>query len=1296
MSDYEMWQPPKMAAADAVKEMQARVDAVKAAAVDGKVPKDRSTTFDYIEKELKSRIMIFDGAMGTMVQMQSPPLQEEDFRGEVLKDHGLPQKGNNDVLTLTRPDIVYKIHRQYLEAGSDFIETNTFSGTFIAQADYGLEEYVYQLNRDGAILASLACKDAEAADGRRRLVAGAMGPTNRTLSISPSVEKPEFRNCSFDELVKAYGEQARGLLDGGADILLVETIFDTLNAKAALFSIDLLFSEGGYERVPIFISGTITDRSGRTLSGQTAEAFCISVEHANPMAIGLNCALGAEDMRPHIADISAHSENFVLCYPNAGLPNAMGGYDESPEETGGYVTEFAESGLVNIVGGCCGTTPRHIHAMAQGMKTTKPRVPVKGKHVGKTMMSGLEPMLIKPGQDSYCNIGERCNVAGSRKFLRLIKEDKYDEALAIAKSQVENGAQIIDLNFDEGMLNGVAAMTRFCNLIASEPDIAKVPLCIDSSDFSVVQAGLKCTQGKCLVNSISLKNGEEQFIKDAEIVKRFGASVVVMAFDEKGQAAVEDEKVRICARSYDILVNRVGMNPADIVFDPNILTIATGMEEHDGYAKDFIHALERIKKECPHCRISGGVSNVSFSFRGMNTVREAMHSVFLYYAIKVGMDMGIVNAGAMPVYEDIEPKLRDLCEELIWARDPEGTEKLLAYAQAMGPDAKKKVVSDEWRSLSVQERLKKSLIDGNDKYVVADTEEARSDQVTYPQPLNVIEGPLMAGMSTVGDLFGAGKMFLPQVIKSARVMKKAVAHLIPFMEEERAKKYKELGIDPATAPESDMYNGTVVIATVKGDVHDIGKNIVGVVLGCNNFKVVDLGVMCPVAKIMAAVKEHNADVLGLSGLITPSLDEMITVAKEMERLGLKIPLLIGGATTSQMHTAVKIEPKYTGSQAIHVLDASKAVTVVSQLLDEELSEAYREDIAEEYEEIREDYLDSLADRKYKTLEEARTQKYTIDFSKHPTPKPNLLGSKSFKDVNMSDLVPYIDWKPFFEVWQLRGKYPNRSYPRIFNDKDVGGEAKKLFDDAQKMLKRIVDEKILSASGCVGIYPANTVDEDDIALYTDEARQEEAGRLHGIREQAEKVDLSDPYYCLSDFVAPKETGVPDWIGMFAVSCGFGTEEACKEYEADHDDYSVIMLKAIADRLAEAFAEKLHEEVRKEYWGYAADEALDVNDLISLKYQGIRPAPGYPSQPDHTEKSFMWKHMNIEAETGISLTDSLAMEPAASVSGLLFAHPKSQYFATGKITADQVKSYAARKGVDVPTTERWLAPILGYEP
>lgn len=1258
-----------------------------AGAVPGRVMQN-----EYIGETLKKRIMVFDGGMGTMIQMEG--LSEDDFRCARHKDHTHPLQGNNDVLVFSRPDLIYKIHRQYLDAGADFIETNTFSGTTIAQGDYALEHEIYALNKTAAVLARMACDDQEKFDGRKRLVAGSIGPTNRTLSISPSVEQPEFRNCTFDELIKAYTEQAEALLDGGADVLLVETIFDTLNAKACLFALDLLFVRG-YPKVPIFISGTITDRSGRTLSGQTAEAFAISVEHSDPMCIGLNCALGAADMRPHIADIAAHSEAYVICYPNAGLPNAMGGYDETPAETAGFVREFATAGLVNIVGGCCGTTPDHIRAIAEGVADVAPRDPGADKHHLQTLMSGLEKFQMDPNVASFVNIGERCNVAGSRKFLRLIKTGKFDEALAIAKEQVDNGAQIIDLNFDEGMLDGPAAMEKFCCLIASEPDISRVPLCIDSSNFAVVEAGLKCSQGKCVVNSISLKNGEEDFIEKARTVKRYGASVVVMAFDEVGQAAGEDDKVRICKRSYDLMVGpKVGFNPNDIIFDPNILTIATGLDEHRNYGKDFIYALTRIKKECPGCRISGGVSNLSFAFRGMNTVREAMHSVFLFHAIKAGMDMGIVNAGAMPVYSDIPDDLRELCESLVWNTDADGTDKLLEYAQKMGPDAKKIVVSDEWRSLSVQERLKKSLIDGNDKFVVEDTAEAKMNTELYPKPLNVIEGPLMAGMSVVGDLFGAGKMFLPQVIKSARVMKKAVAYLIPFMEAEREAALAAAGLDPTAADDSDMYNGTVVMATVKGDVHDIGKNIVGVVLGCNNYKVVDIGVMCSVAKILAAAKEHKADIIGLSGLITPSLDEMITVAKEMERVGLDIPLLIGGATTSKMHTAVKIEPKYK-NPVIHVLDASKAVTVVSSLLDENQKEGYCDDITEEYEEIREEYLDSLADRKYKTITVAREKKMRIDFKTQPGPKPNLVGTKVFTNMDISKLADYIDWKPFFEVWQLRGRYPNRAYPKIFDDETVGVEAKKVFDDAQDMLRKIIDGKLLVAKGIVGIYPANTVDDDDIAVYTDETRATEAGRLFGLRQQAEKLDPTDPYICISDMIAPKETDIPDYIGMFAVSCGFGTDKMCADFEKDHDDYSVIMAKAIADRLAEAYAELIHEEVRKEYWGYAAEETLDAKAMHQLKYQGIRPAPGYPSQPDHTEKKFMWKHMDVEAKTGIQLTDSLAMFPAASVSGLLFAHPKSEYFAVGKITADQVESYAARKSVDKATSERWLGPILGYE-
>lgn len=1058
-----------------------------------------------------------------MVQQFRPPLHEEDFRGDEWADHHKPLKGNNDMLSLTRPDVIYGIHRAYLEAGADFLETNTFSGTTIAQADYALEDAVYRINRESAILAGLAARDVEAAGHGKKYVAGAIGPTNRTLSISPSVEKPEFRNVTFKELVKAYSQQARALLDGGVDVLLVETIFDTANAKAALYALDVLFTEEGYERVPIFISGTITDRSGRTLSGQTPEAFTISVSHSDPTAIGLNCALGATDMRPFIEEIANFTSHYVICYPNAGLPNAMGGYDETPETTAGFVREFAMAGLVNIVGGCCGTTPGHIGAIAKAVADVKPRVRPGVRHEGFTLLSGLEKMAMAPKLDSFINIGERCNVAGSRKFLRLIKEGNYEEALSIALTQVENGAQILDINMDEGMLDGVAAMRKFCNLIASEPSISKVPLCIDSSNFDVVVAGLECVQGKCVVNSISLKVGEEKFLEQAKIVRRFGAACVVMAFDEEGQAATMEDKVRICTRSYKLLVEKANFNPTDIIFDPNILTIATGMEEHNGYGEDFVKCIKPIKENCPGCRISGGVSNFSFSFRGMNVVRESMHSVFLYHAIQAGMDMGIVNAGAMPIYADIPKELLEMCENLLWNKDPEGTEKLLDYAKSMGPEAKKKVVDDKWRSLSVQERLQHGLINGIDKFVVDDTEEARSDLTSYPRPLNVIEGPLMDGMAIVGELFGAGKMFLPQVIKSARVMKKAVAHLIPFMEKERDEANKLLLEGGGEIDESTMYNGTVVLATVKGDVHDIGKNIVGVVLGCNNYKVIDLGVMVPSPKILAAVQEHNADILGLSGLITPSLDEMIQVAKDMKRVGMKVPLLIGGATTSKMHTAVKISQKYD-NPVVHVLDASKAVVVVSALLEAAQKEVYAEEIAEEYEEIREEYLDSLADRKYRTVSEARDQKFTIDFKTQASPKPNFIGVKDFADADLSEIAKYIDWKPFFEVWQLRGKYPNRAYPRIFDDETVGVEARKLFDDAEAMLKDIIENKKLVAKGVMAIYPAAQVDEDDIAVYEDEEKTKEIGRYYGLRQQAEKMDPYDPYYCVSDFIAPKDSGV----------------------------------------------------------------------------------------------------------------------------------------------------------------------------
>ncbi|XP_071078778.1 methionine synthase-like isoform X1 [Haliotis cracherodii] len=1241
---------------------------------------------DQIAKTLQERIMVFDGGMGTMIQQLR--LEEEDFRGEELANHPKSLKGNNDLLSITKPQAIYQIHKDYLEAGADFVETNTFSGTRVAQADYGLEELVYRLNFESAKLAQRACDDVTRDTGVRRYVAGAMGPTNRTLSISPSVERPDFRNVTFNELVEAYSEQARGLLDGGADVLLVETIFDTANSKAALFGIEEIFASG-YKRCPIFISGTIVDKSGRTLSGQTTEAFIISVSHSEPMCLGLNCALGAAEMRPFIESVSNNTTAYVICYPNAGLPNTFGDYDETPEMTGSQLKEFAKAGMVNIVGGCCGTTPAHIKAIAEAVKKFKPRVPPSSLHEGYMLLSGLEPSHIGP-HTNFVNIGERCNVAGSKRFCRLIKNGNYEEALSVAKLQVENGAQILDINMDEGMLDGVAAMKKFVNLISSEPDIAKVPLCIDSSNFAVVEAGLMCTQGKCIVNSISLKEGVEDFKTKARKVKQYGAAVVVMAFDEQGQATDFQRKADICTRSYNILVDEVGFNPNDIIFDPNILTIATGIEEHNEYGIDFIKATQIIKKTLPGARVSGGVSNFSFSFRGKETIREAMHSVFLYHAIKAGMDMGIVNAGCLPVYDDIDKTLLELCENLLWNKDPEGTEKLLVFAESMGAGAKKIVVSDEWRSLSVEERLKHSLVKGIDKYVVEDTEEARCNKDLYPRPLNVIERPLMDGMSVVGDLFGAGKMFLPQVIKSARVMKKAVAHLIPFMEEERAANQQNSGGGDDLA---SAYVGTVVLATVKGDVHDIGKNIVGVVLGCNNYKVIDLGVMTPCEKILETAIQEKADIVGLSGLITPSLEEMIHVAKEMDRIGMKLPLLIGGATTSKQHTAVKIAPRYK-QPTIHVLDASKSVVVCSALMDETAFEEYTEDISEEYEEIRTEHYDSLKERRFLKLSTAQDKGMNMDWVADTKPiQPTFFGVKKFEDYDLSRLLPYIDWKPFFDVWQLRGKYPNRGYPKIFNDKDVGGEAKKVFDEAQTMLEKIVKEKKLKARGVIAFYRANSV-RDDIEVYDDNGEKIET--LYGLRQQAEKEpQATDPYLCLSDFVAPKTSGVEDYIGLFAVSTGFGTTEMCQQFTAQYDDYSIIMAKALADRLAEAYAEEMHERVRKEFWGYCTDESMSAQDLHKIKYQGIRPAPGYPSQPDHTEKQTMWRLLDADS-VGIKLTESLAMDPAASVSGLYFANPCSSYFAVGKVDKEQVQDYAERKKTDVREVERWLAPVLAYEP
>uniref|UniRef100_A0A8C0VKS6 Methionine synthase n=1 Tax=Cyanistes caeruleus TaxID=156563 RepID=A0A8C0VKS6_CYACU len=1201
---------------------------------------------DEIEAILQERIMVLDGGMGTMIQQHA--LTEEHFRGHEFKDHSRPLKGNNDLLSITQPDIICDIHKEYLLSGADIIETNTFSSTRVAQADYGLEHLVRMLKYLHIKILIM------------RYVAGAMGPTNRTLSVSPSVERPDYRNITFDELVEAYTEQAKGLLDGGVDILLVETIFDTANAKAALFALQKLF-EKEYASRPIFVSGTIVDKSGRTLSGQTGEAFVISVSHSKPLCIGLNCALGAVEMRPFIETIGKCTTAYIICYPNAGLPNTFGGYDETPEVTAKHIKNFALDGLVNIVGGCCGTTPAHIRKIAEAVKFCKPRVPPSLSQ-GYMLLSGLEPFRIGP-YTNFVNIGERCNVAGSRKFAKLIMAGNYEEALSVAKLQAEMGAQILDINMDDGMLDGPTAMTRFCNLISSEPDIAKVPLCIDSSNFSVIEAGLKCCQGKCIVNSISLKEGEEDFLEKARKIKLYGAAVVVMAFDEVGQATETETKIAVCSRAYHLLVEKVHFNPNDIIFDPNILTIGTGMEEHNLYAINFINATKTIKETLPGARISGGLSNLSFSFRGMDAIREAMHGVFLYHAIKYGMDMGIVNAGNLPVYDDIHKELLQLCENLIWNKDPDATEKLLHYAQNHAQGGKKVVQTDEWRKGSVEERLEYALIKGIEKYVTADTEEARLNQEKYPRPLNVIEGPLMNGMKIVGDLFGAGKMFLPQVIKSARVMKKAVGHLIPYMEKEREERRAEQG----SREEEDPYQGTIVLATVKGDVHDIGKNIVGVVLGCNNFRVIDLGVMTPCDKILRAAVENKADIIGLSGLITPSLDEMIFVAKEMERLAIKIPLLIGGATTSKTHTAVKIAPRYS-APVVHVLDASKSVVVFMCLKCGVLKLTF----------IRKGFHNDW-------------------LSGNIPVKPKFIGTKVFEDYDLGRLVEYIDWKPFFDVWQLRGKYPNRSFPKIFNDKTVGEEAKRVYNDAQDLLKTLINEKKLQARGVVGFWPAQSV-QDDIYLYAVEeavGSSEPVAKFYGLRQQAEKDSAcTDPYYCLSDFIAPLDSGICDYLGLFAVAC-FGVDDLCSEFRKQDDEYNIIMVKALGDRLAEAFAEELHERVRREFWAYSSSEQLDLSSLRKIKYEGIRPAPGYPSQPDHTEKLTMWKLANIEETTGIGLTESLAMIPASAVSGLYFSSPNSKYFAVGKICKDQVEDYALRKNLSVAEVEKWLEPILGYD-
>lgn len=1249
----------------------------------------------YLESEMQKRIMVIDGAMGTTIQQYK--FTEADFRGDRWKDIDQELKGNNDLLVFTQPDTIRDIHKRYFMAGADMVETNTFSGTWIAQADYKMEEIVYELNKTAAALAVDAAKEVTALQPHKpRLVCGAIGPTNRTLSISPSVEDPGFRNCTWDEVVGAYKEQVRGLIDGGVHILLVETIFDTLNAKAALFAIDEYFEESGCPKLPVIISGTIVDMSGRTLSGQTTEAFYVSVAHSKPLCIGLNCALGASQMLPFMQAIAGCAECFVHSYPNAGLPNAMGGYDDTPQMFADAVRQFAELGLVNMLGGCCGTTPEHIGALAQMLEKENFKPHVRNPPCDKMRLSGLEAITCDTNL-GFINIGERCNIAGSAKFKKLILDGQYDKGLEIALAQAESGAQVIDVNMDEGLLDGEYAMKKFLNMLIPEPDASKLPICVDSSKFHIGEAGLKCCQGKCIFNSISLKEGEEDFIKKAKTVKRYGAAVVVMAFDEVGQAANFEDKCRICKRAYDILVGpKVGFPPHDIIFDPNILTIATGLEEHNNYAKDFIMATKYIRENLPGAHISGGVSNLSFGFRGLTALREAMHAVFLYHAIQNGMDMGIVNAGAMPIYEDIPQPMRDYCEQVILNDSADGghVERLLQFAEeekerkAAGGGSAAKKDAAEWRAKPIKERLTYSLVKGLSEFVDEDVEEARH---MFDTPLEVIEGPLMDGMNVVGDLFGAGKMFLPQVIKSARVMKKAVAYLLPFLEKEKAERKAANAAAGIVQEEEQEGKGTVVIATVKGDVHDIGKNIVAVVLGCNNFKVIDCGVMQPCADILRACNENKAQILGLSGLITPSLDEMVFVAKEMERTGMKIPLLIGGATTSKMHTAVKIDPVYSGV-AMHVLDASRAVGVCTALLDPLKRNEMIEDVKEQYEELREDHYASLASRKFKTLEQARGAKLEVRWSDCTPPTPNLIGTKVYEDYPLEELLPYIDWNPFFQVWQLRGKYPNRGYPKIFNDETVGEEAKKLHADGLALLNDVIKNKTLKAKAVIGIFPANSVG-DDIEVYSADGSTK-TGTFHTLRQQEEREDAH--YLAMSDFIAPKGSGVKDYIGGFAVSCGFGCEEVCAQLRAENDDYKGIMMEAIADRLAEAFAELLHHKMRTELWGYAPNESLSPEDMLKVKYQGIRPAPGYPTQPDHTEKRFLWSLLDAEKQTGISLTDSLAMLPAASVSALVFANPCSTYFQVGKVCKDQVSDYAARKAMSMEEAERWLGPYLAYDP
>ena len=1238
---------------------------------------DGSEILAALREAARERILVLDGAMGT--QIQGLGFQEDHFRGDRFGGCACHQQGNNDLLILSQPKAIEDIHYQYARAGADILETNTFSSTSIAQADYGMEDMVYELNRDGARLVRRAAIRAQQEDGRRRFVAGALGPTNRTASISPDVNNPGYRAVTFDDLRIAYGEQLRGLVDGGSDLILIETIFDTLNAKAAIFACEEIFAEKGV-RLPIMISGTITDLSGRTLSGQTPTAFWHSVRHARPMTIGLNCALGAAAMRPHLAELAGVADTLVCAYPNAGLPNAFGQYDESPEFMAAQVEGFAREGLVNVVGGCCGSTPEHIAAIAEAVRRHPPRVAPRRTPLMR--LSGLEPFTLTK-DIPFVNVGERTNVTGSAKFRKLITAQDYAAALDVARDQVANGAQVIDINMDEGLIDSKKAMVEYLNLVAAEPDIARVPVMIDSSKWEVIEAGLKCVQGKPIVNSISMKEGEEAFLHHARLCRMYGAAVVVMAFDEVGQADTRARKVEICTRAYRLLTETAGFAPEDIIFDPNVFAVATGIEEHDNYGVDFIEATGEIITTLPHVHISGGVSNLSFSFRGNEPVREAMHAVFLYHAIQRGMDMGIVNAGQLAVYDTIDPELREACEDVVLNRLPKAggtaTERMLEIAErfkgAGGKEAKEKDLA--WREWPVEKRLEHALVNGITEFIEQDTEEAR---LQAQRPLHVIEGPLMAGMNVVGDLFGAGKMFLPQVVKSARVMKQAVAVLLPYMEAEKAANGG--GAERESA-------GRIVMATVKGDVHDIGKNIVGVVLACNNYEIIDLGVMVPATKILQVARERKVDVIGLSGLITPSLDEMVHVASEMEREGFDIPLLIGGATTSRVHTAVKIHPRYNLGQAVYVTDASRAVGVVSSLLSSEMKPGYVETIQAEYSRVAEAHERSEREKQRLPLAKARANAHRIDWASHVPPKPSFLGVKVFEGWDLAELARYIDWTPFFQTWELKGRYP-----KILEDEKQGPAARQLFDDAQAMLRKIIDEKWFAPRAVIGFWPANAVG-DDIRLYSDEAREVELATFFTLRQQLVKRD-GKPNVALSDFVAPRESGRADYVGGFVVTAGIEEVAIAERFERANDDYNSILVKALADRFAEAFAECLHQRVRKEFWGYAPDEVFVPDDLVGEPYQGIRPAPGYPAQPDHTEKVTLFRLLDAEANAGVSLTESMAMWPGSSVSGLYLSHPESYYFGVAKVERDQVEDYAARKDMKVAEVERWLGPVLNYVP